>query len=132
MTITRREFVKSAATVASALALEGGKALLGEESPAVRPNVVFVFADQWRAQACGYAGDPNAKTPNLDRLAAQSVNFVNAVSGCPVCSPYRASLLTGRYPQTHGVFINDVPLGTQAVSIAQALGGAGYDTGYIG
>lgn len=131
MSITRRQFVQSAATV-SALASTGMKALMGEESPATKPNVVFVFADQWRAQACGYAGDVNARTPNLDRLAAQSVNFVNAVSGCPVCSPYRASLLTGQYPQTHGVFINDVPLGTKAVSIAQAFSGAGYDTGYIG
>lgn len=97
-----------------------------------RPNVVFVFADQWRAQATGYAGDPNARTPVLDRLAAEGVRFTTAVSTCPVCSPYRASLLTGRYPLTHGVFLNDVPLGTNAVSIAQAFRGAGYQTGYIG
>ena len=97
-----------------------------------RPNLVFVFADQWRAQAAGYAGDPNAITPNLDRLAGESVNFTNAVSCCPVCSPYRASLMTGQYPLTHGVFLNDVQLGSHAASIAQAYNAASYDTAYIG
>ena len=97
-----------------------------------KPNVVFVFADQWRAQATGYAGDTNVRTPNLDRLAARSVNFENAVSCCPVCSPYRASLLTGQYPLTHGVFLNDVPLRNEAVSLAEVYRNAGYETAYIG
>ena len=96
------------------------------------PNVVFVFADQWRGQAAGYAGDPSVQTPNLDRLAGQSVNFTTAVAGCPVCSPYRASLMTGQYPLTHGVFLNDVCLGNDAVSLAQAFTAGGYDTAYIG
>ena len=63
--------------------------------PNKKPNVVLVFADQWRAQAFGYAGDPNVQTPNLDALASRSVNCTHAVSGCSVCSPARASLLTG-------------------------------------
>ncbi|MBP8912027.1 MAG: sulfatase, partial [Phycisphaerae bacterium] len=105
---------------------------MADEKPRRKPNVVFVFADQWRAQAVGYAGDPNARTPNLDRLAGRSVNFTNAVSCCPVCSPYRASLLTGQYPLTHGVFLNDVPLRDEAVSLAQACRRAGYQTAYIG
>ncbi len=96
------------------------------------PNMVFVFADQWRAQATGYAGDRNVQTPNLDALAAQSVNFSTAVANCPVCSPYRASLMTGQYPLTHGVFVNDVHLGHDVPSIADAYKGAGYDTAYIG
>jgi arylsulfatase A-like enzyme len=97
-----------------------------------KPNLVFVFADQWRAQATGYAGNADVRTPTLDRLAAESVNFANAVSGCPVCSPYRASLLTGQYPLTHGVFLNDVRLAGEAVTIAEAYKRAGYATGYIG
>ena len=96
------------------------------------PNVVLVFADQWRAQAFGYAGDPNVQTPNLDALARRSVNCTHAVSGCSVCSPARASLLTGQYPLTHGVFVNDVELGQDATSIAQAFSAGGYDTAYIG
>lgn len=96
------------------------------------PNVVFVFVDQMRAQATGYAGDPNARTPTLDRLSRESVNLVNAVSGHPVCCPYRASLLTGQYPLTHGVYINDVHLDDDAVSMAKVYRAAGYDTAYIG
>jgi arylsulfatase A-like enzyme len=101
---------------------------------AQRPNVVFVLADQWRAQASGYAGDPNLKgrTPHLDRLASESVRFTHAVSCCSVCTPYRASLLTGQYPLTHGLFLNDVCLSTNATSLAQAYTRAGYDTAYIG
>ena len=97
-----------------------------------KPNVVFVFGDQWRQQATGYAGDPNVNTPNLDALARESVNFTHALAGCPVCSPYRASMLTGQRPLTHGVFVNDVYLRPNATSIAQAFSAAGYDTAYIG
>ena len=97
-----------------------------------KPNIVFVFADQMRAQATGYANDPNVRTPFLDRLSQQSMNFCNAISGCPVCSPYRASLLTGQRPLTHGVFTNDVHLNDEAVSIADVYKQAGYDTAYIG
>src|SRR5438552_1302054 len=83
-----------------------------------KPNVVVLIADQWRAQAFGFAGDPNVKTPNFDKLAGESVRFVNAVSGVSVCSPTRASLLTDQRPLTHGVFINDVPLNPETVTIA--------------
>jgi arylsulfatase A-like enzyme len=99
-----------------------------------KPNLVFVFADQWRAQATGYAGDPNlkGKTPNLDRLAGESVDLVNAVSTVPVCTPYRASLLTGQYALTHGLFLNDAPLNPALTTIGKVYKAAGYDTGYVG
>lgn len=97
-----------------------------------KPNVVYVFADQWRAQATGYAGDPNVKTPNIDRLESECLNLRNAVSGWPVCSPYRGSLITGQYPHTHGIFVNDVCLNNDSVSMAEAFNGAGYQTAYIG
>ena len=96
------------------------------------PNVVFVFSDQHRLQATGYAGDPNVSTPVMDRLAATSLNFTTAVSSVPVCSPYRGCLLTGQYPLTHGVFVNDVNLAHRSVTLADAFSGAGYDTAYIG
>ncbi|MCK4292932.1 MAG: sulfatase [Planctomycetes bacterium] len=134
----RRELLRSAGIGAASVFLGPGlSGCSGEqrevtEKPGRKPNLVFVFADQWRAQATGYAGNKDVKTPNLDKLAGQSVNFSNAVSGCPVCSPYRASLMTGRYPLTHGVFLNDLLLNDEAVSLAQAYNRAGYETGYIG
>jgi len=133
--IGRRQFLRRTAigTVSIALGPKLSRAVRsGAKYISRRPNLVFIFADQWRAQATGYAGNAQVRTPNLDKLAAESVNFSNAVSVCPVCSPYRASLMTGRFPLTHGVFLNDVRLNTDAVSIAQAYNKAGYETGYIG
>ena len=98
----------------------------------LQPNVIFVFADQWRAQDLGYNGNKQVKTPAIDKLAAESVVFSNAVSGCPVCSPYRASLITGQYPLKTGVFYNDKPLNPNANSIARVYKKAGYETAYIG
>jgi arylsulfatase A-like enzyme len=93
---------------------------------------VFVFADQWRASATGYAGDPNVKTPYLDALAKESLNFRNAVSVCPVCGPARAAIMTGQYPLTNHFFVNDLCLNQDGPSIADVFSEAGYRTGYIG
>lgn len=97
-----------------------------------KPNIVFVFGDQWRAQATGFGGNRQVRTPNLDALARQSVHLPYAVSGAPVCSPYRGSLLTGRYPLSHGVFVNDVLLDPGEESLGVCFRRAGYDTAYIG
>jgi arylsulfatase A-like enzyme len=97
-----------------------------------RPNVVFIFADEWRAQATGYNGDPNCSTPNLDTFSNESLDLTEAVSGCSVCCPYRGSLLTGQYPLSHGIIINDVELDPNCTSIADAFNNGGYDTAYIG
>lgn len=96
------------------------------------PNIVFAFADQWRYQATGFGGDPNVRTPCLDRLSESSLNFANCISGSPVCCPARASLLTGQFPLTHGVFLNDVQLPLDRPSMGQAFAQAGYDTAWIG
>ena len=96
------------------------------------PNILILLADQWRAQAFGYAGDPNVHTPRIDALSRESVNLRNAISSVPVCSPMRASLLTGQRALTHGVFLNDVPLAPDAITLAKVLGKAGYDTAFVG
>lgn len=115
-----------------AVALSDCTSSAAEKETRQRPNLVFVFADQWRAQATGYSGNTDVRTPRLDALAGECINFEYAVSNCPVCSPFRASLITGRYPLTHGVFLNDLRLNNEAVSIADAYAGAGYATAYIG
>ncbi|MDZ4796697.1 MAG: sulfatase [Bryobacteraceae bacterium] len=100
--------------------------------PVRRPNIVFIFADQWRAQAFGYRGDPNARTPVIDALAKESFDFVNAVSGFPVCSPFRASLMTGQYAIKNGVVINDVELRPNGPTLGESFKKGGYETAYIG
>ena len=99
-----------------------------------KPNVVFVLADQWRAQSTGYNGDPNlvGKTPNLDRIADQGIYFRNAISVCPVCTPYRAALLTGQFPTTTGMFFNDLQLPAESLTMAEIFKESGYNTCYIG
>lgn len=97
-----------------------------------KPNILYILVDQWRAQSIGYAGDKNVMTPNLDKLASKSVNLTHAVSGMPVCSPHRASFLTGQYPLTHGVFMNDVLLDTNRTTIGKVFKENGYQTGYLG
>ena len=126
----RRDLLKAGGFGVAALLLNHQRSKAATSRP--KPNLVFVFADQWRAEATGYAGNKDVRTPNLDRLATESVNLTNAVSCCPVCSPYRASLLTGQYPLTHGVFLNDVPLKDDAVSVAEVYRSAGYKSAYIG
>lgn len=97
-----------------------------------KPNILYILVDQWRAQSTGYAGDKNVMTPNLDKLASKSFNLTHAVSGMPVCSPHRASFLTGQYPLTHGVFMNDVLLDTNRTTIGKVFKENGYQTGYLG
>lgn len=124
MNVDRRTFLKSAALTAAA------PAFLRAQSS--RPNVVYILTDEWRAQATGYAGDTNAQTPALDKLAGESVNFVSACSNHPVCSPYRSSLITGQFPLTHGVFLNDEELKPKGTTLGQAFATVGYNTGWIG
>ena len=97
-----------------------------------KPNFLIVLTDQWRADAFGYRGNPDVLTPNIDKLASEGVQFVNAVSGMPVCTPARASLLTGQRPLTNGIFMNDVQLDTTAISLAKIMVGNSYQTAYIG
>ncbi len=99
---------------------------------AQKPNVIFILTDQWRASAFGYTGDPNVKTPHLDSFAKEAVSFANAVSVCPVCTPYRASLLTGRYPTSTGMFLNDLYLPSEELCMAEIFKAAGYKTAYLG
>ena len=129
--ITRREFITGAGALAGGLVL-GSRLPSIAAQPERKPNVIFVFADQLRAQALGCYGDKQAKTPNIDKMAAQGARFANSISTWPVCSPFRGMLLTGRYPMSNGVVENNRPLWDGQPSIATALKARGYATGYIG
>lgn len=97
-----------------------------------KPNIVYILTDQWRGSALGYAGNQDVKTPNLDAFAKESVNFTNAVSVMPVCTPHRAALLTGKFPTTTGMFLNDLYLPSEELCMAEIFKAEGYNTAYWG
>ena len=97
-----------------------------------RPNILYVFSDQQRYDTMGCTGNPAIETPHLDRLAREGVTFEQAFSACPICSPYRAQILTGRYAHANGVVDNEYGLFEGQVTLAQALKAAGYRSAYVG
>jgi len=97
-----------------------------------KPNILFVFADQLRYSALGCNGNRIVQTPNFDRLAQEGVVFDHAFSGCPICSPYRGQVLTGRYSHINGVICNEYRFFDNQATIAHTLRDEGYRTAYIG
>lgn len=125
-------------------ALAGGTLLIGVTTPfaapvraqaaAVRPNIVFILCDDLRKGALSSEGHPFIKTPNIDRIAREGVTFQNAFVTTPVCSPSRASFLTGQFAHTHGVRKNTryEELSHRLLTFPRLLHDAGYNTGFVG
>jgi arylsulfatase A-like enzyme len=119
MALSRRSFL--AATSAAVAA------------PAPRqPNILFIMPDQLRACALGYMGNQDARTPNIDHLASQSLVLPNTFANTPVCCPARANILTGKYTHRNGMIANDLRLRENEVTLADLLRDAGYRTGFVG
>ncbi len=97
-----------------------------------RPNILFILCDDLRPAALGAYGSPDVKTPHIDRLAAEGVRFANAFCTTSLCSPSRASLLTGLYAHKHGVRDNFTELPTNVPHWPARLHEAGYATAYVG
>lgn len=120
----RRTLLKSASlsALATLLHAQAGK----------RPNVLLIMADQHKRSCMGAYGDAVAHTPHLDALAAKSVRFTGAYSANPVCTPARASLLTGLHSHNHEAQDNSHPYAAHHKTMAHHFGAAGYDTALIG
>src|ERR1700681_1025262 len=101
-------------------------------APSTRPNILFLMADQFRYDCLGANGNRLVRTPNLDRLAAQSANFANAFVQAPVCVPSRISFFTGRYPHCHRNRVNYTPCDPRETLLQKRLQAAGYRTGSVG
>ena len=97
-----------------------------------RPNILWIITTQWRAQACGYAGDPNVNTTALDALAAESVNCRSAVTPHPFGPFARAALLTGVPSPANGVRDYYDPLPQNSTTLAHRLRARGYTTAFFG
>ena len=132
---TRRNFLKALGVAASATVLP--QALLGQTKRR-RPNVLLIFTDDQGSIDVNCYGAKDLITPNLDRLAREGTRFRQFYVGAPVCSPSRAALMTGRYPQRAGVpgNVSSKPghsgMPTEQVTIAEMMKAAGYATGHIG
>lgn len=96
------------------------------------PNILVIMSDQHAAGALGAAGHPVVQTPNLDRLCAEGVAFTSAYAAYPMCTPARASFMTGRYATGHGVWELGDPLDSALPTWAHALQIAGYHTALAG
>jgi arylsulfatase A-like enzyme len=131
--------MKPTAVVLSLLALFAvgpGSLSVSRGAVADRPNIVFVIADDLRYDGLGCTGNPRMKSPNIDRLAAEGLLLRNFFVVTPLCSPSRASFLTGLYPHRHRVINND-KLGLDVIShtlytFPRQLREAGYETAFIG
>jgi arylsulfatase A-like enzyme len=112
--------------------LLGTAALAAAQAQSRKPNLLYVFSDEHRAASMPREPFNEAHTPNLEAFARQGVTFQNCISNYPVCSPYRAMLLTGRWPHQTGIVDNALQLRPDEVSIGETFRRAGYRTGYIG
>jgi N-acetylglucosamine-6-sulfatase len=101
---------------------------------ATPPNLLVVLVDDLRWDDLGCAGHPFSKTPNMDRVTREGARFLNAFAVTPLCSPSRATLLTGQYPHTHGITDNTErsPQSHKLATFPQSLQRAGYRTAFIG
>ena len=99
---------------------------------AKRPNVLLILCDDLRWDCLSVAGHPHLKTPHIDRLAREGVFFRNAFCTTSLCSPSRASILSGLYAHSHGVTNNFTEYPNNLGSFPRVLQSVGYDTGYIG
>jgi arylsulfatase len=97
-----------------------------------RPNILWICTDQQRADSIGCYGNGFTRTPHLDRLAADGVLFERAFTQSPVCTPSRASFLTGRYPRTTGCRQNGQAIAADEVLVTRTLADAGYVGGLAG
>src|SRR5260370_28852787 len=126
--MTRKQFLNIAAAGLSARAASAFQ----PSAPSGAKNVLLLMSDQHRRDAMGIAGDPVARTPNLDSLARSGIRFTSAYCSNPVCTPSRASLLTGLYTPNHQTWSNATPWPFEHNTIAHYFGRAGYMTALIG
>jgi len=96
-----------------------------------RPNILLITTDQQHWNTLG-AVNPKISTPNLDRLCREGTRFSRAYCASPVCSPSRATMITGQYPAWHGCWTIGVKLAEDVPTIGESLSAAGYDTTLIG
>ena len=135
--LTRRDAIRLMGAAAAGLAglpysVDGAEAPKASEPKAERPNILFILSDNIQSDDMGLTGHPFIQTPGLDKLASEGVVFENAFCTTPLCSPARASVLTGAYAHNHGVRNNHTPWTGRKTTFLELMKNAGYDTAFIG
>src|SRR5574340_323841 len=97
-----------------------------------KPNLLFLWTDQQRADTMAAYGNTTFRVPSMNRLAAQSVVFDRAYVTQPVCPPSRSSVMTGWWPHQSGCVNNNIPLKAETKTMPELLGDSAYRTGYMG
>ena len=97
-----------------------------------QPNILLIYADQMRYDCMSPSGNHVVKTPHLQRLADEGMAFDNAYTSYPLCCPFRASMMTGKYAQGHGMTQNHFPLRADQEFLGEKMKEAGYQTLYVG
>lgn len=128
--ITRREFIKGTALGVSGLALAGNGAFA--QTPAPKPNIIFIHTDQQHFDTISALGNKWLKTPNIDRLIERGTAFTESYSASPVCCPARACWYTGRTASENGMLDNDHRLDPDMPDLGQWFKSRGYATFYTG
>src|SRR5262249_7418150 len=129
--------VRPTVTAFACIAVVSSLAPAWSAEPARRPNVIVILADDLGYADLGFQGGQDIPTPHLDALARAGVRCTDGYVSCPICSPTRAGLLTGRYPQRFGHEYNpalgpDSGLPVTETTLADLLRSAGYATGAVG
>src|SRR4026208_2084257 len=109
-----------------------GSKVHSQGQPSAIRNVLFIMGDDHSADVLGCYGNKIVRTPNLDRLASQGTRFDRAFVNCPMCTPTRQSLITGKLPHAAGVTLLQTPLAENQVTIAEHLKTQGFATGAVG
>lgn len=104
---------------------------LSQETEVKRPNIIYILTDDQRYDELGIM-NPLLDTPNMDAIANEGIHFKNAFVTTALCSPSRATILTGQYANTHGVVDNNAPIREGTIFFPSYLQTAGYKTGFIG
>jgi len=134
--ITRRDFIKAMGLGACTAALPGCAGSLisqADRRPADTPNIIFLMADDMGYGDAGFNGNKIIKTPCLDEMARSGIRFTRFYAGGPVCSPTRATCLTGRHHFRCGIFSASVGyLPAEEITIAKMCKSRGYTTGFFG
>ncbi len=139
--MNRRDFIRDSAALVAGAALAPGRLAEASLAPRRKPNIVLIVADDLGYGELGVQGCRDVPTPNIDSIAANGMRFTDGYVSCPVCSPTRAGLMTGRYQQRFGHELNPGPqmdarsnfgLPLTETTLPQRLKGLGYATGMFG